>query len=207
MNLASYYFPLKWYRRIAHDFERGSRGGRPFGLDTLVRPWPSIVTSFDGWFNTILKNTPVKHELAEPTVTLFCDASKTGCGGILIDGVMPSYRQYGEAMSAGEFSEIWDDTDSEKSISLLETRAAAKTIRYFSDFLYGKTVKVFIDNTSLLGALGKTYSKSFALNGELLELIEEMEKSGATFTCEYVPSASNLADRPSRFSQRGPGRQ
>ena len=207
VNLASYYFPLKWYRRIAHDFERGSRGGRPFGLDTLVRPWPSIVTSFDGWFNTILKNTPVKHELAEPTVTLFCDASKTGCGGILIDGVMPSYRQYGEAMSAGEFSEIWDDTDSEKSISLLETRAAAKTIRYFSDFLYGKTVKVFIDNTSLLGAWGKTYSKSFALNGELLELIEEMEKSGATFTCEYVPSASNLADRPSRFSQRGPGRQ
>ena len=121
---------------------------------------------------------------------------------------MPSYRQYGEAMSAGEFSELWDDTDAEKSISLLETRAAAKTIRYFSEFLRGKTVKVFIDNTSLLGALGKTYSKSFALNDELIELIHEMEKSGATFTCEYVPSASNLADRPSRaVRQRGPGRQ
>ena len=208
VNLAKYYFPLKWYRRVAHDFERGSRGGRPFGLDTLVRPWASIVTSFDGWFNTILTNTPVTHELGEPTVTLFCDASKTGCGGILIDGVMPSYRQYGEAMSAGEFSELWDDTDAEKSISLLETRAAAKTIRYFSEFLRGKTVKVFIDNTSLLGALGKTYSKSFALNDELIELIHEMEKSGATFTCEYVPSASNLADRPSRaVRQRGPGRQ
>jgi len=207
LDLAKFYFPLKWYRRLAHDFERGSRGGSPFGLDTPVRPWASIATSFDGWFNRVLANTPVTHETPDPTVTLFCDASKTGCGAIFIDGVMPSYRQYGEAMSAGEFSEIWDDDDAAKSISLLETRAAAKAIRYFSEFLRGKSVRVFIDNTSLLGALGKTYSKSFALNGELLELIEEMEKSGGTFTCEYVPSASNLADRPSRLRQRGPGRR
>ena len=69
-------------------------------------------------------------------------------------------------MSNGEFAELWDDADAAKSISLLETRAAAKVIRYFSDELRGKSVKVFIDNTSLLGALGKTYSKSFALNGE-----------------------------------------
>ena len=101
-------------------------------------------------------------------------------------------------MSKGEFAETEDDRDVEKSIARLETRAATKVIRYFRDDLKGKTVKVFIDNTSLLGALGKTYSKSFALNGDLLELIREMEESGATFQCEYVPSASNLADRPSR---------
>ena len=205
INLASFYFPLKWYRRIAHDFEKGSRNSRPFGLDTIVRPWPSILPNFTRWFRDILKNTPVSHETTEPTVTLFCDASKTGCGAVLIDGVCPSYRQYGEALSAGEYAEIWNEADAQKSISLLETRAAAKAIRHFSSFLLGKSVKVYIDNTSLLGALGKTYSKSFALNGELLELINEMEASGAKLTCEYVPSALNRADRNSRLGQRGPG--
>ena len=205
VNLATYYFPLKWYRRVAHDFEKGSRNKRPFGLDTVVQPWPSIKPNFTRWLNKILTNTPVSHETSEPTVTLFCDASKTGCGAVLIDGICPSYRQYGEAISAGEYAAIWNDADAAKSISLLETRAAAKAIRHFSSFLEGKTVKVFIDNTSLLGALGKTYSKSFALNGELLELISEMEASGAKFTCEYVPSALNRADHNSRLGQRGPG--
>lgn len=209
VNLANYYFPLKWYRRVAHDFEKGSRGNIPFGLDTNVKPWACILPALDRWLDKILANVPVTHEKDDPTVTLFCDASKTGCGGIYIDGVMPSYRQYGESMSNGEFSELWDDKDAAKSISLLETRAAAKVIRHFREDLYGKTVKVYIDNTSLLGALGKTYSKSFALNGELLELINEMEASGATFQCEYVPTLSNLADRPSRSrpsQRRGPAR-
>jgi len=205
IHLAPFYFPIKWYRRLAHDFERGSRGGKPFGLDTVVTPWPSIARKFDWWIHRIERNAPASHEKSEPTVTLFCDASKTGCGAVLIDGICPSYRQYGESFNTSEYSDIWDAKDEKKAISLLETKAATKAISHFRHFLEGKAVRLYIDNTSLIGALNKTHSKSFALNEELLHLIREMEKTGASFEVQYVPTESNLADRPSRrHDRRGP---
>ena len=203
--LARYYFPLKWYRRIAHDYERGYRGKDQavFNLSSLVTPWKSLAPSFNDWLGRILENKPVSHEEHEPTVTLFCDASRTGCGGVFIDGVDPTFRQYGEGFTKKEFSELWSKHDLPKAIARLETMAATKTIRFFRKLLEGRTVHMFIDNTSLQGALTKTYSKSFELNGELLELITEMESSGAKFRVEYVPSKDNLADRPSRAGQLG----
>lgn len=205
IHLAFYYFPIKWYRRLAHDFERGSRGGKPFGLSSVVSVWPSIARKFDNWVHRVGQNVPSSHEKADPTITLFCDASKVGCGAVLIDGVCPSYRQYGEALSKEEYSDIWDHNDLDKAISLLETKAAAKAIKHFRSFLEGKSVRLYIDNTSLIGALNKTHSKSFALNEELLQLIREMEKTGASFDVQYVPTNQNLADRPSRkFARRGP---
>ena len=205
INLAHFYFPIKWYRRLAHDFERGSRGGKPFGLDTVVTPWPSIEQRFDWWMRRIGSNVPASHEKSEPTITLFCDASKVGCGAVLIDGVCPSYRQYGASFTTKEYSDIWDAKDESKAISLLETKAAAKAISHFRHFLEGNSVRLYIDNTSLIGALSKTHSKSFALNEELLHLIREMEKTGASFDVQYVPTESNLADRPSRrHVRRGP---
>lgn len=206
IHLARFYFPIKWYRRIAHDFERGSRSGKPFGLDSVVTVWPSITRKFDQWLHRVGENVPTSHEKADPTITLFCDASKVGCGAVLIDGVRPSYLQYGESLSKKEYADVWHGNDLDKAISLLETKAATKAIHFFRQYLEGKTVRLYIDNTSLIGALGKTYSKSFALNGELLALIEEMEKTGASFEVQYVPSGENLADRPSRAAEgrRGP---
>jgi len=204
VKLANYYFPIKWYRRIAHDFERGTRGGQPFGLDSIVSVWPSISKKFDMWLSRLGNNAPTSHEKTDPTITLFCDASKAGCGAVLIDGVCPSYRQYGEALTKDEYSDIWDKNDEAKAISLLETKAAAKAIRYFREHLVGKSVRLYIDNTSLIGALNKTHSKSFALNEELLRLIKEMELTGASFDVQYVPTGRNLADRPSRYARRGP---
>ena len=205
VKLAKFYFPLKWYRRIAHDFERGFRGKEqaPFHLASKVTPWKSLLPSFDSWFEKLLENKPASHVVPDPTVTLFCDASRSGCGGVYIDGVDPTFRQYGEGFTRHEFSELWDEKDLPKAIARLETRAATKTIRFFRKLLEGKTVHMFIDNTSLEGALAKTYSKSFALNGELLELINEMERSGAKFIVEYVQSKDNLADRPSRIGRLG----
>jgi len=204
IKIAKFYFPLKWYRRIAHDFERGFRGAEKafFGLKSKVSPWQSILPLFDEWFDLILENKPVSHEVGDPEVTLFCDASKTGCGGVFIDGIEPTFQQYGESFRE-EFSSMWNEKEVAKSINRLETRAATKSIKFFRKQLEGKVVRLFIDNTSLIGAIGKGYSKSFELNGELLDLIREMEASGAKFIVQYVESSLNLADRPSRASQRG----
>eukprot|EP00759_Apiculatamorpha_spiralis_P053548 PhF_6_TR6244/c3_g4_i6/m.9440 len=94
-----------------------------------------------------------------------------------------------------ELAGHWDVHTAGKHINLLEAKAVQHALEYFGGQLEGHAVRIMIDNTSLLGALGNKYSKSFALNRETQGILEKLNCK-ATF--HYVTSGNNLADRPSR---------
>lgn len=200
VTLAPFYFVVKWYRRLAAAFERAQRGDGDMSLTSDVQLWKSVRPAATKWFTVLLANVPVAHHVPDPTVTIFTDASKYGWGGVLFEGTSSDFHEFGDKFSPTEVGEPWSENDAPKRIHCLEAKAVAKTLKRFRHTIAGKSVRVYIDNTSVLGALRKTHSASFELNAEIQDIIDTMP--GAKFTFEYVASQDNFADARSRGRSR-----
>ena len=176
------YHTFKFYRRRAAEHAQGTG----YALHEQANIWECIKPRLKKWFATLIRNEPADRTIRREEVTLFTDASLTGAGAMLFteDGLVFT------------FAAKWTNLEKSRRIEELEARAITLAVRYFEDHLRGKHIDLRVDNTSVIGALNKGYSKSYNLNKHVSEALGAI---GRHFTVQYVRSAQNLADGLSRL--------
>lgn len=155
-----------------------------------ARPWPGIRQQWLRWVKSLRSNSPrsIIPRIRKRTHTLFTDASLSGWGAYLIT-------------DDGEVRIIADSWQQgvTRHINILEIWAVRNALTKFADTLKGCKVQLFIDNTTALTAVEKQRSRCFILNQVALDIQDIAVQFDLDITVEYVPSADNLADAPSRM--------
>ena len=116
---------------------------------------------------------------------MFTDASLTGAGAVL-------FTADGRVLT---FAAVWNAKECTRRIEELEARAVTLAARHFREELCGRHVDLWVDNTSVIGAMRKGYSKSYNLNRHVAVALRAI---GRHYTVRYVASKYNFADGPSR---------
>ena len=125
----------------------------------------------------------------QPTVhSLHTDACPSGWGAVL-DGT---------DVARG----FWRPHQAGLHITCLELLAVRLGVESFLPRLRGSAVQLGEDNTAALAAVVKLASKSPALMHQLRRLWWVLDTENVSLQASYVPSALNLADGPSRMSDR-----
>ena len=97
---------------------------------------------------------------------------------------------------------MWSERDRRLHINVKEMLALASGMSHITT---GETVQAVMDNTSCLAVLRRTVSRSFALNGALLQVLSRLRQRHAVLASStFVPSARNPADALSRRSSFDP---
>ena len=183
INSGPYYYYLKFLRR---------RGEAMLTDDANL--WPSLLPVLRLWLDTIAAKKrfmgTVRH--GAETAYVYSDASLKGHGCVV-------YFRNSIFISAGKFS-------LEERIHILEARAWIAAV----DFVYKVLTPdialnchcvFYIDNTSVIGAHNRGYSKLFLLNSIVARLRSRLSTLLGSFEVEYVKSALNHADFPSRANE------
>lgn len=157
-------------------------------LDGPAHVWPCTFPTWEVWADTCKLNEwtlhqPPTHHSAQNLV-VFSDASDSGWG-MFVGTSPPTVR-----------GEAWDVSQRSWHINVKEAFAALKAVEWCRSFLWARPITLFTDNTVVIGALARRRSPSFALNNA----IKDFKREGVTVL--YVPSASNLADAPSRWHEK-----
>ena len=181
-----FYHPIKWYRRKAAMFE-----AKKIKSTDEVSIWPSAEGALKNWVSMATDNEwrELDREKRAPGALLFTDASLLGAGAILlIDGQIIT------------FSCQWSDEEKKMHITLLEARAVLRAVQFFGDVLRGKSLVLFVDNTTVKAVEKKGRSNSFELNTEMSHLHQVLDRFEVVIkTVVYLKSAENPADEPSRL--------
>ena len=186
--LCEYYFPLKWYRRIASEFTSGRKN-----MEDLVKMWDSIRVGVDTWTQFLTANTPTAHNLPGiRPATLYTDASLKGWGAVLfIDGMV-------YVCGGG-----WTVNEARLHINVLEAEALLRGVTRFKEHLHGARILLKIDNTSVIGAMVRGYSTSFEFNAKIGAALHSLRGIDGSYIIEYVQSSMNLSDGESRRYEIG----
>ena len=186
--LCDFYFPLKWYRRIATDYTAQRRQV----TDTLTM-WNSIRPTVETWIAFLRDNKPTTHNLPGSTpATMYTDASSRGWGAVLfIDGSV-------YVCGGG-----WTQAEARLHINVLEAEALLRGLTRFKLQLTGARMTLKIDNTSVIGAMVKGYSTSFAFNAKIGAVLSSIKGTNGSYNIEYVQSRFNVSDGESRRYQIG----
>ena len=180
--LGKLYHVLKFIRRIQRK-----------NMTDMIRIWPSIV---DQWCRALSEMLSMKFKSMPPTnstATMFTDASESGWGVVILDFDPQPIRIF-----AGK----WTPKEQTYSINLLELRALRIGIRILAsikDDLQSVDLKVFIDNTSARAWAIRLRAPKWSAN-EIATNIGDLTRSSSIqlSSIDYVESARNLADAPSR---------
>lgn len=122
---------------------------------------------------------------------LYTDTTLTGWGAVCIN------RETKQSAVTGS---SW--ATPAHNINAAELRAVRVAFESFAPFIGDSTnVRLYIDNTSALSAFNRGFSRSHTVNAEITEALQGLPY---TVTAQYIKSADNPADRPSRdpFYQR-----
>ena len=182
-----YWFALKFLRRLANNLNAGRRlvGDR-------VRVPESVAAELRGWMAgaTSTRRMHAPFDEREQMFSVFIDASKKGWGGVVVNDTTAEVVVMGDS---------WDTQESELHINILEGLAFHNTVKQMSPELDGRTVAVWIDNTSVVGVSRKGMSiRSQDLNAAVIGALVELQRRSITFSIRYVRSQLNPADLPSR---------
>lgn len=182
--LANVFWLIKFLRRRT---QAGWRDSDP------ARIWPSTLNLWSRWLQELLENRPRRIVDAPPSApVLFSDASLSGWGAVCV-GI-------GIRIAAG----AWPQRilSCAPPIAELEARALLAGLTAFgAEEGSLPQVHVRLDNTTIIGSLRRTCSRSFFINdivGRILAL------PCTLLSCRYVESALNPADGLSRGSPFDP---
>ena len=185
VNLASRYYALKFFRRLASRLAAGR-----VQLSSEIAVWPSIISSLHEWSQKILDSPPVKapEEDGPSEVVIATDASLTGWGAWMMCGSL--WR---------ETSGKWPQTHGHSEINELEARAVDKAIESFKEDIRGRRVLLLIDNSSTCAVLKKGHAHAFKLNSARNETLVRLNNlRPISVKVQQVESARNPADALSR---------
>ena len=97
--------------------------------------------------------------------------------------------------------DYWEKEDTSlPDIANREAKALYKTLSAFSEEVYNSRVIAHVDNTNLLDFWNNGGSRSLPLTDEIKDLFFLTSKLNILLKLAYVPSESNNADSPFRFS-------
>ena len=148
--------------------------------------WPSTFQLWPAWIRSLL--------VAEPTDVV--EREKSGCRNFVVwtDASLLGWGCIVQWPSGKTISQggRWSVKEAKLHISELEARVVKIALITFVP-QYSK-VEIFIDNTSVLGAIGKGRSRNFALN----RIVELLSNQWTIVKCTYIRSEDNPADELSR---------
>ncbi len=183
-QLGRLYYVLKFIRRLSSQ-----------SLEETVLVWPSII---DDWSNALIEMTTLRHEAPPtPTFPVFTDASESGWGVVIFNlGERPMRV----------FAGPWSTLEASESINMLELRALRIGLRILalvkspSDVI---DLSGFIDNTTARAWTLRRRAPKWKANQLALEIDNDLKKNLIVLRhLDYVESARNFADAPSRIHQR-----
>lgn len=150
-----------------------------------VKLWPSIRDIWKNWVSEVVNSFPRVVAPRLPKYTVYTDASLSGFGGVI-------FGEEGDTVIAGAWS-------MEEHINLLELKAVRRVLERW-DVKGPVDVKVVMDSTSAIGQIRRGYARRFASNEEVKRLKKFLMHKGINITSiEYITSAMNPADKPSRI--------
>jgi hypothetical protein len=187
--LAPYYFAIKWSKRITNKLNRGEMHPH----DNVSVP-PGTLAQFKRWAATVRRPLEIITSTGlRGDFTLFTDASDYGWGAVLFnDGTA-------EIAVAGA---QWSPAEKKEDISERELRAVTlATDRFRASLENAASVKLKIDNTSVLSCVVRGVPRAERLAQKAADVTRSLKLLNCAITAEYVRSADNLADEPSRGAE------
>jgi hypothetical protein len=188
--LGRFYHVLKFIRRI---------GNRP--MNSLTTIWKSII---ELWSNELIAMTTMtfsSSRIPTTTATMYTDASEAGWGVVILDFLDRPIRIFGNQ---------WSNLEAQESINMLELRALRIGLRTLATIKSSDDVialTAFIDNTTARAWTLRRRAPKYSANQLALEIDDILKQSKIQLVhLDYVESARNLADKPSRIfsAPRGP---
>ena len=181
-QLGRLYYVIKFIRRIQrHD------------MNEVVSIWPSIQST---WKDALVQMTTMKFrapETATTRTTMFTDASLVGWGVVIL-----GYGYRPIRIFAGR----WSEAEAKESINVLELRTLRIGIRILAQLKSDDEIislDTFIDNTSARAWAIRRRAPRWSTNQLVIEMDAEAKQAKIQMTnIDYVESARNLADKPSR---------
>ena len=136
--------------------------------------------------NRLSQGTPL--QVLPPDLTFWSDASDEGWGAHLSDHFT---------------SGLWSKDEKKMSINKRELRAAKLGLQEFQELVQGKTVAIFIDNTTAIAYLrNQGGTKSCSLNQEAQEILRWAEDHEMILRPQFLLGSQNvIADSLSRPNQ------
>ena len=99
----------------------------------------------------------------------------------------------------GQLSWFYESDQTYNSINDLEARAFRRAIERWKPHLFYTNIVWYSDNSSAIGAVNATRSKSWPLNCEIDKITSVLHSVHARLYSTWIPSAENPADYPSRY--------
>lgn len=186
LKLPKRYFILKMTRR---RLSRMSRGLCSVGERAHLSP--SAEASLKDWVDEVRKKnsqgvTPPK-SFIDATFILFTDATLDGHGAVLINQVTNQLW-----ITGGKWPSVFEN------INVAEMKAVTCALSDFAEILRGRSVSIYVDNTSVQWGIAKACSKSEGVSEALLELLDKKEVLDIAWEVKEVRSGVNPADPASR---------
>ena len=180
--LAPRYLVFKLMRRRMQQVALGT-----IVQNAPARVWPCTIATWHQWMKDIVEHEG-RHAIPQraATHTLITDASLEGFGGILFNDSTGRATSFGSTWAAAGV----DATN--LHINGLEMRALVLTARRLVP--RGTTVRILVDNTSVMYAVRKERSQSYELNQGVIALCDWFEVD----SINYIKSEENPADALSR---------
>jgi len=123
--------------------------------------------------------------------TAFVDASTSGWGGVIIDERTNVITVLGAKWPPGE----------NLHINVLEAKALALTAAALPAGAARGRIRMIVDNTTVQAVARKGIClANLAINEHVVSSLKHLRALGADFTVEWVRSADNPADAPSRIA-------
>jgi len=193
---ASFYYLFKQFRNISRKV--GIVGWHEYRQKEIPL-WSASVTQWEQWRRKIL-DAPARRlvRYRGKMGALFTDASDWGFGAILIiPGRAPLLLQH--SWIAVRF---WKDKAYLPPINQRELFAVVFASQWAEEQGWPpSSLKLYVDNKTAIAAIKRGYSAAFWLN-EMLRIWSNTrgeDMGRARFhSVEWIPSAANIADRPSR---------
>jgi hypothetical protein len=183
-----YYYVYKYVRRRHRLLAQGV-----ISQNSLANVWPSIAALWRDWIKGLLDHEGRRHDASHHVgdhYIVVTDASHAGWGGMIF------FRgRLLRTMSGGWEQYAGPGAPQRPHINVLEIMAARHTVAALPS---GSSCSLYVDNTTVISAISKGRSRSYAVNQELSRL----EVTGIRILdIHYVASAQNPADGISRGNQ------
>ena len=159
---------------------------------------PSLRGELQWWLNFLQSKRAFKFALngeVTKTVTVFTDAS--GKGGIGAYIILANGQNFFIKNHLGpDFIRLFKRR--ETNIIVLEAASAVIALHRIKSSILGADVTIFIDNKSALGAFKKGHCRADDINNLMIVMSDVLSPTNCSVRFNYVPSACNIADLPSR---------